>query len=137
MPLASTKRCRTCERDLPREAFTKGKADCRPCRNARIKTQGVTYYNRSRWIEKQYGLTSDDEAALLAAQNHQCAICSGSFDPWPSIDHDHNTGEIRGLLCLKCNTMLGGARDSAAILRAALRYLSEPPARAVLAEPRP
>lgn len=63
---------------------------------------------------------------LVALYGEKCAICG--IDPLPtrrlSIDHDHATDEIRGLLCGNCNLMLGRARDSVEILTNALKYLA-------------
>jgi Recombination endonuclease VII len=59
-----------------------------------------------------------------------CAIC-GSPDPgWTKgwhVDHDHKSGALRGLLCNRCNLMLGHAKDSAVTLQAAIDYLLKPP----------
>ncbi len=77
---------------------------------------------RSR--ERQYGLTHDEYMALLEAQGGACAICGGSAQQRAlAVDHDHVTSAIRGLLCDRCNPMLGYARDSIAILEAAIEYL--------------
>lgn len=77
---------------------------------------------RSR--ERQYGLTHDEYLALLEAQGGACAICGDSVQQRAlAVDHDHVTSAIRGLLCDRCNPMLGYARDSIAILEAAIEYL--------------
>lgn len=64
---------------------------------------------------------------MLEAQENVCAVCL-SDDPsrnngnW-SIDHDHTTGALRGIVCHHCNIMLGGARDNIDTLRNAVTYL--------------
>ena len=75
--------------------------------------------------ERQFGITHDEFLALLTAQESGCAICgNGNDGPRQlSIDHDHETGQIRGLLCDRCNPMLGYARDSIPVLLAAIEYL--------------
>lgn len=62
---------------------------------------------------------------MLKEQNNRCAICSHHPKRAADlvIDHNHKTGEVRGLLCSKCNTALGMFRDSPLVLEAALDYL--------------
>lgn len=64
---------------------------------------------------------------MVAAQNGVCAICGNGETSKRqrslSVDHDHETGAVRGLLCNRCNPMLGYARDDIAILQAAISYL--------------
>lgn len=71
-----------------------------------------------------YGLTVADYDDLVAAQDGRCRICG---EP-PArgrlvIDHDHETGRMRGLLCDECNTVLGLADDNPGRLRAAAEYV--------------
>ncbi len=60
-------------------------------------------------------------ARFLARQNGKCAIC-GADGP-THLDHDHQTGEYRGVLCLGCNVGLGHFRDDPKRLGEAIRYL--------------
>jgi hypothetical protein len=85
-----------------------------------------------RWV-RQYGLSKDDYAALLKGQGGTCAICGAAgpgrkSETW-CIDHDHETGEVRGLLCHACNAGLGHFLDSGEMLRRAADYLAHPPSR--------
>ena len=77
--------------------------------------------------ERQFGVTHDEFLALFAAQGGVCAICGNGNDGARqlSIDHDHGTGAVRGLLCDRCNPMLGYARDNVAVLQAAIAYLEQ------------
>lgn len=74
-----------------------------------------------------YGLTAERYREMLAAQRDSCAICLTRpvrrFEL--VIDHNHETGEVRGLLCSACNTALGFFKDSPGRLAAALDYLRE------------
>lgn len=74
---------------------------------------------------KAYGLDEESYRRLRAAQDDRCAICSRPFKdkPRPNIDHDHATGEIRGLLCSKCNTGIGMLGDDPDVLLLAVAYL--------------
>jgi Recombination endonuclease VII len=64
---------------------------------------------------------------MLAEQAGVCAICS--LDLPLSIDHDHVTGEVRGLLCSNCNLGIGNLRDDPEIIGSAIRYLTNAQAR--------
>ena len=81
---------------------------------------------RWRGILRKWGMTQDDYEALLAAQDGVCAICRGGpvgNKRYLGIDHDHETGKRRGLLCDKCNRALGGFNDDPDALRRAADYL--------------
>lgn len=79
---------------------------------------------------RKYGLNKEKYLKILASQNYVCAICSrpetclfkGKVKTL-SIDHDHKTGRVRGLLCSKCNSGLGYYEDSVDRLRNAALYL--------------
>jgi hypothetical protein len=75
--------------------------------------------------ERQFGVTHDQFLAMLDAQDEVCAICGNRNGNGRqlSIDHDHATGVVRGLLCDRCNPMLGYARDRIEVLQAAIGYL--------------
>ena len=74
---------------------------------------------------KQYNLTEKEYKDLSDKQNGCCAICG--MKPKDKIclyiDHDHETGVVRGLLCSHCNFMLGHAKDSIDILKSGIEYL--------------
>ncbi len=67
----------------------------------------------------------EEYTALLAMHNGCCAICREPFTKIPRIDHDHETGAVRGLLCQLCNTGLGMFQDSPRLLAAAIIYLED------------
>jgi hypothetical protein len=74
----------------------------------------------------RYNISLDDYIALNEQQNNRCAICSISFillKKRPAVDHSHETGKIRGLLCNDCNSGIGFLKDNTEILKAAHEYL--------------
>ena len=74
---------------------------------------------------KKYGITPSDYQTLLDAQGGTCAICERECPTGKalSVDHDHHTGFVRGLLCIKCNRALGLLSDDIDRLLRAATYL--------------
>lgn len=85
---------------------------------------------RRSLLRKSYGLEWEDYQKLLDFQDRTCAICLVKFTDEGVIehlDHDHATGEVRGVLCDACNHGLGRFRDSIEYLERAQQYLRRPP----------
>lgn len=81
---------------------------------------------RGKWkyrLKSKYGLTLEEFGQMVKAQDGKCALC-GDTPPRLWVDHDHLTGEVRGLLCPKCNVGLGQLGDTSAGLLSALEYLT-------------
>lgn len=77
-----------------------------------------------RRLSRKYGMTEEDFGILWDQQMGRCAICQISFDKdRPHVDHDHESGEVRGLLCSLCNPGIGFFRDDSELLDAAAAYL--------------
>lgn len=81
----------------------------------------------ARHLKRKYGMSLDDHAAMLASQNSSCAICDA---PPPTnrklnVDHDHETGKVRALLCHPCNTLIGYSRENVVVLQRAILYLNK------------
>lgn len=135
----SSKKCRKCDETKPLEAFhrhanTKGgrRHECATCtqeyhREMR-KKHGRNFY-RKYALKRHYKMTLQDYEGLLALQDGRCAICNTSDPqgPWGTftVDHDHKTGEVRGLLCQLCNQGLGDFKDNVEFLASAIRYLTK------------
>lgn len=69
-----------------------------------------------------YGVDADRYSEMMAAQSGCCAICREATEKL-HVDHDHETGAVRGLLCRMCNQGLGFLRDNAEVMRNAIDYL--------------
>ena len=80
-------------------------------------------------LKKKYGITLEKYEELFSIQNGLCEICgtavAGGNGKAFSVDHDHATGKIRGLLCHHCNLGLGHFKDDKEVLLKAVAYLSK------------
>lgn len=125
--------CPTCQEAVLLEDYVRNSAAksgfgtrCKPCHN---RTSKAAY-----WV-RRYGISRDDVDRVRAQQHDRCAIC-GTEGP-EHLDHDHDSGKIRQLLCQRCNHGLGLFRDDPTILRGAADYVEHHrgPAVAVAAAP--
>ncbi len=132
-PGVTTKVCVRCKQEKPLTEFYKlrtGKWGLDPrCRECKAKGEAVR--QRSKWhkireaeVERLYGLSPDAYEALYQEQGKACAICGMPSPKNPlHVDHDHATGQVRGLLCSRCNTLIGHAQEKTAVLERAAAYL--------------
>lgn len=84
--------------------------------------------NRDTVYKHRYGITLEDYNRMFLDQNGCCAICEkhqSEFDKRFAVDHDHETGKVRGLLCSYCNKLLGLALDKPELLIASANYLEK------------
>ena len=111
--------------DFPRNKRTaSGRAVyCKPCHNARGRETLERLYGNSRHyhLKRRYGIGADDFDALVVQQGGVCAIC-GREAP-EHVDHSHESGAVRGILCFNCNGGLGQFKDSVDSLVNAVAYL--------------
>lgn len=143
-----TKRCSKCRIEKSTDKFFVNKRSvdgkqhrCKECCKTYTQTatknwresnkDSASKSNIKAKVKLKYGLSTDEIYCMLEAQNGVCAICKRfiSFDAKdkrnkPHIDHCHETGVVRGLLCLTCNTGIGMFGDSSDLLEAAKTYLS-------------
>ena len=88
---------------------------------------------KNRCLMKSFNITIEDYEYLFNKQNGVCAICGNKEDRKHrngktfslAVDHNHITGQIRGLLCSRCNMAIGGLGDSVEMLEKALVYLKQ------------
>lgn len=104
------------------------------CKKCAARRQGDLYRNNPELrlrvnegnIRRKYGLSPEGRKEMFEKQGGLCAICKQpetSKNMRLSVDHDHETGKIRGLLCSNCNTALGLLKESPGIAQAATDYL--------------
>jgi hypothetical protein len=106
--------CKACRRDHGRKYYSNNKVSIKALR---------TPEKRREWnLRHKYGITVDEYNKMLEDQDGKCRICNTPLEK-PMVDHNHETGEVRGLLCGNCNSMIGMARDDINILARAILYL--------------
>jgi hypothetical protein len=81
-------------------------------------------WSKKRHLKKAYGITMNDYDNMLRQQLSGCSIC-GETGKLLGIDHDHQTGKVRELLCNKCNRALGFFNDDTVLLTNAIKYLNK------------
>lgn len=94
--------------------------------------QPIRVTQRERSMRRRHNLGHDEYDDLFDAQDGLCAICQRSQDvaaklpshpAWLVMDHDHDTGKVRGLLCNRCNALLGQFGDTLESLALAIEWV--------------
>jgi hypothetical protein len=117
MPLTTTERARDWRKNNPEKAKAISQRYFRSAKGQEA--------NRKQYI-RRYGISQEDYQRLYVEQGGCCAICQCHQDTLSKrlfIDHCHDSGEVRGLLCMLCNNMLGLANDNPQTLIKAADYL--------------
>ena len=136
------KRCYRCEKYLNRDKYwktqwnRKGYKMCKLCG----KKYASVYYKknkdsveyvegwRERHLKRKYGISIEQYNKMFYEQGGKCKICGcmknkNKRQYFMNVDHCHETGKVRGILCSKCNIILGGANDDVSILYKAIEYI--------------
>jgi len=74
-------------------------------------------------LKRRYGISQEEYDKMYEDQNHRCGICGKESKKSLHVDHNHDTGKVRKLLCSNCNTMIGLAKENPYILQSAMNYL--------------
>ncbi|MGW1023348.1 endonuclease domain-containing protein [Streptomyces sp. NPDC002577] len=125
------KRCPQCGEVKPHDQWERNKSSsdgwasyCRECRAQR---------NRVSYFRRKYGLTPDELEGLIAGQGGVCVICLSARPE--HVDHCHETGKVRGVLCFSCNAALGQFKDQPDAMRRAAAYVEGNPWKPTLVAP--
>jgi len=89
----------------------------------RAHAEHIKAANRRSRLARQYGITIEEYDYRFAAQDGCCALCLQMFTSRVCVDHDHETGKVRALLCINCNAALGKLRDDPVLIRRAADYV--------------
>lgn len=134
--------CTKCKRELPEEKFRK---ENRKKNGLRSNCKNCDYQQKRKWIEehqeqekisrrkrtlRQYDITFEEYKEMFSKQEGKCAICGVLMvegvegNPLVAcVDHNHKTGQVRGLLCSLHNRALGLFDDNIEIMKSAINYL--------------
>ena len=142
--------CRRCRLLLPEESFYPKNKDgsvlrtiCKKCmykyqirwvkkNREKVDVYHQNYKNKhsdrlkSKDLKRRLGITLDDKNRMIEKQNSRCYVCDKKLEfSQCCVDHDHNTGKIRKILCTNCNKGLGIFKDDVKLLEKLVLYLKE------------
>ena len=133
--MKKTKICSTCKICKKIDKFYRDSrtndghvSQCKQCRESYALAYEASREDASsqkKWrLKNEYGITLEEEQKILVSQSYKCAICQTRLEK-PYLDHSHVTGKVRGMLCLRCNWLLGQCKDDRVLLNAAIDYLEK------------
>lgn len=138
MLVDTVKRCIRCGEEKPLDEFPRywsgakqnhyHRGDCRDCRaewqRDHAKTDKRKRQQKDAILRRTYGITLEQYEEILRDQGGGCAICGAVPDQRSlDVDHCHETGAVRGLLCGSCNNGIGRFQDDPDLLEQAAEYL--------------
>lgn len=119
-----TDTCRRCERNFLLVNLRRSSMYCTECQ--RIYSRS---FIKKAKLRENYGITLDEYNEMLEMTGGRCPICKIEFDKeeqrWPVVDHCHSSGQVRGILCNRCNCGLGYFRDNPKFLQQAAVYAQQ------------
>lgn len=137
--METLKKCHKCKKDKPLSEFgfigrlNKYQDNCKVCindyyREWRKENKGKYEVTaRERRLKRKFGISQTEYDLILDSQDGKCAICGkplyDKLNKRLSVDHNHDTGKVRGLLCSACNQGLGYFKDNPDLLLKASTYL--------------
>jgi hypothetical protein len=132
----ASKVCQLCGLNKPLEDYHKNKqikdgkhTICKNCNLQKSKRWRIENPEKAKTLNyrKKYNLTYEQVGELKSSCGYKCEICGIEEAKSPRgnlfVDHCHETGEVRGILCLNCNNLLGSAKDNLEVLLNAIKYL--------------
>lgn len=120
--------CKECYKAQRAVYVAANKQKCRESDRKRYKSKPEIF--RAWNYKRNFGITIDEYNQMFTLQEGKCAGCSrhqSELSKRLAIDHDHDTGQIRGLLCQNCNRALGLVKDRPSVLVNLAGYLQNPP----------
>ncbi len=120
-------RCKTCVQELSSIWY---KENFERIRKRREENPESYESNKARTLKYYYGISLEQYKQMLKDCDNKCTICNIELDRStkklePHIDHCHRTDKIRGILCGKCNSILGYCDDNTEILKICIKYLED------------
>ena len=134
--LMDSKVCSKCKIEKPKSEFQKRhdrpigvRPRCRDCQRKvdaeyRLTDRGKRKYRTSQWRQSNIDISYDEYKEKYKLLEGCCEICKEQL-PSLCVDHNHATGEIRGLLCTTCNLALEHLKESHKIMNNAIKYIKK------------
>lgn len=126
--IPTTRRCYKCGEEKSRDQFQCANL-CRDCNRRWHRENNKRPERKAQHLAgvlmHKFGLTLEQFESMVEEQGGVCAICKKVCTRRTrlSVDHDHATGKVRGLLCIMCNNLLGWVNDDIGLLLTAIEYL--------------
>lgn len=127
--VTNLKVCSSCKISKPGDSFTKNKWYCRECAAKKFKAwrtknlDKILKQDRIKHYVRTYGFTQEQAEKFTENRIGSCEICKHEHPL--VVDHNHDTKDLRGLICSFCNSILGYSRDSKEILQSSIAYLEK------------
>lgn len=115
--------CSVCEREYNRQRYNNPEKHKQIKMDRKVYLQNRKSSSRKWYLKATYNITPEQYQEMSDKNNGKCYICLEQKDYYLHVDHDHNTGYIRGLLCNNCNRALGLFKDNRESLLRAIQYL--------------
>ena len=121
---STLKTCNRCGEEKPHYVSERGNT-CIDCKKQQRKERYARQKDeeRERHLQKQYGISQEVYEHMYSLQEGACKICTKNFSRL-HVDHCHETGKVRGLLCGSCNRAIGLLKDDVSNLSNAIEYLN-------------
>lgn len=119
--------CKQCDREYNSQDHVRERFRINSRRfRAKLSPDEYKRKNREAWRRWRYKISTQQYEEMFRKQNGSCAICGYQYTDGRilQIDHDHKTGEVRGLLCKKCNTYIGMIKENIEIIDRMKNYLN-------------
>jgi len=117
--------CRSCQSIINKQWRINNLSTARGCCSTWAKSNPNNLADKA--LKRNYGISLSDKIAIMESQDYKCAICGDELalgDKHTHLDHDHITGKIRGVLCYRCNHLIGNCCEDSSILQSAIKYLT-------------
>lgn len=115
--------CKPCQLEYQRVRYNNPESHERNKMDRNIYLKNRKDSTRKWYLKTTYGLTPEQYESLYSDSNGRCYICKEEKEYYLHVDHNHKTGEVRGLLCNHCNRGIGMLKENIDILESAIKYI--------------
>ena len=119
--------CKPCQLEKDKSRYYALPKEVKQKRNKENRERLGFEYFKNYKLQKEYGISLEEYNNLLDIQDNKCYICNKEFGNTSStrVDHNHENGKVRKILCHNCNTVLGHSKENVQILYNVINYIEE------------